>query len=80
VPPSGFVRIRHFGFLANRQRKVLLTVYRDLLSVQPVMTFAETGIDTGVESPLCPVCRTGHLHIVERMPSRLNGFFRVDSS
>jgi len=44
------------------------------------MSFAETGIRTGVESPLCLVCRTGHLHIAERMPSRLNRFFRLDSS
>jgi hypothetical protein len=80
VLPSGFVRIRHFGFLANRQRNLSLGICRDLLSVQPVMTFAETGIRTGVESPLCPVCRNGHLHIAERMPSRLKSLFRVDSS
>jgi hypothetical protein len=65
---------------ANRQRKLLLELCRGLLSVQPVMSFAETGIRTGVESPLCPVCRTGHLHIAERMPSRLNRFFGLDSS
>jgi hypothetical protein len=80
VLPPGFVRIRHFGFLANRQRKVLLTVCRDLLSVQPVTTFAETAIGASVELPLCPVCRTGRLVIIERTPSRLNSFFRVDSS
>jgi hypothetical protein len=31
VPPDGFQRIRHFGFLANRQRKQKLPLCRQLL-------------------------------------------------
>ena len=31
VPPSGFVHIRHFGFLANRKRKAKLALCRSLL-------------------------------------------------
>ena len=80
VLPKGFVRIRHFGFLANRQRKVLLEICRDRLCVQPAMAVADTGIASVVELPLCPVCRLGRLHVIERIPSRLRSVFRVDSS
>ena len=31
VLPSGFVHIRHFGFLANRKRKAKLALCRSLL-------------------------------------------------
>jgi hypothetical protein len=31
VLPKGFIRIRHFGFLVNRQRKALLEKCRELL-------------------------------------------------
>jgi hypothetical protein len=80
VLPKGFVRIRHFGFLANRQRKALLEICRDLLCVQSATMITDTGIISAVELPICPVCRLGRLHVVERIPSRLRGFFRVDSS
>ena len=32
-PPRGFVRIRHFGLLANRQRRTLIARARALLPV-----------------------------------------------
>ena len=35
VLPKGFVRIRHFGFLANRFRTPSLTLCRQLLAVSP---------------------------------------------
>jgi Putative transposase len=36
VLPSGFVRIRHFDFLANRHREIKLTLCRELLGVPQV--------------------------------------------
>jgi hypothetical protein len=60
VLPKGFVRIRHFGFLANRQRKALLEICRALLRVLLAQPVAGTG--TGAELPLCPACRLGRLH------------------
>jgi Putative transposase len=36
VLPKGFVRIRHFGFLANRFRASRLTLGRQLLASTPV--------------------------------------------
>jgi hypothetical protein len=77
ILPKGFVRIRHFGFLANRQRSALLKLCRDLLRFEPVMAVAPTS---AIELPLCPACRQGRLHVVERILSPLTSFFRVDSS
>jgi len=34
ILPSGFVKIRHFGFLANRNRRDDLTLCRTLLPTQ----------------------------------------------
>jgi hypothetical protein len=80
ILPKGFVRIRHFGFLANRQRKTLLEVCRRLLFVPPAMTISGTEIRADTESPACPSCHLGRLQIVERLPSRLRSSFWIDSS
>ena len=80
VLPKGFVRIRHFGFLANRQRKALLEICRALLCVPLAQPVAGTGTGADAELPLCPACRLGRLHVVERIPSRLSSFFRINSS
>ena len=39
--PSGFVHIRHFGFLANRKRKASLALCRSLLPARQIV--AEGG-------------------------------------
>jgi hypothetical protein len=81
VLPRGFVRIRHFGFLANRRRHELLELSRRLLQEQPSTAFTKT--DTGglhSELPLCPVCHVGHLQIVERFSCRLTRPVPLDSS
>jgi hypothetical protein len=78
VLPQGFVRIRHFGFLANAHRKKLLPLCRRLLPPQPITTAADTS--TEIQLPPCPACRSGRLHIVERMPPRLPISRHVDSS
>ena len=57
VLPQGFVRIRHFGFLANRQRKVLLKICRQLLDTQPTECLdwtAACGTDKEPRSPGLP--------------------------
>lgn len=60
VLPSGFVKIRHFGFLSNRNRKKLVQHCRKLLPPSP----AET-ITTEPHLPLCPVCKVGHLLVID---------------
>jgi len=79
VLPSGFVRIRYYGFLANRFRAENLARCRTLLSQsrsaeepapQPREAVDATSADK--EVPRCPVCQKGHMRIVEELhPQRL---------
>jgi hypothetical protein len=63
--PPGFVRIRHFGFLANRKRAELLPLCFALLNAAPPeKTEAAPGdVDPGFWA--CPVCN-GPMAIIER--------------
>lgn len=67
VLPRGFVRIRHFGFLANRQRRQQLPLCRKLLNV-PIPQCAPVASAGTVDLRdfwNCPVCG-GTMAIVER--------------
>jgi Putative transposase/Transposase zinc-binding domain len=59
VLPRGFVRIRQFGFLANRVRKEKLAFCRKLL-VAPATATAVAGVEVK-ERRRCPVCQIGHM-------------------
>jgi hypothetical protein len=59
VLPSGFVKIRHFGLLSNRNRKGMVQHCRSLL---PAACVVPVAIHHN-QSP-CPVCRIGHLHLI----------------
>src|SRR2546425_89152 len=72
VVPGGFVRIRHFGFLANRTRRAKLARCQALLA-QPSAP-AASAIEsvsalmrrlTGIDIDRCPVCQQGRLHVTE---------------
>lgn len=74
VLPGGFVRIRHFGFCANRGRTAKLARCRELLTAGPseAPPVPETVASlmlrlTGVDLPRCPVCRVGRLQVVGRL-------------
>jgi Putative transposase/Transposase zinc-binding domain len=66
ILPSGFVRIRQFGFLANRARGKKLALCRALLGALPTPTAIagianrEGKIDEQDRKP-CPVCGIGHM-------------------
>jgi hypothetical protein len=72
ILPSGLVKIRHFGFLANRNRSVRLNLCREHLTA-PVPTDAAVGILTDQQKRAierrCPVCQIGALRIVEYLSS-----------
>jgi hypothetical protein len=66
VLPRGFVRIRSFGFLANRRRATLLPLCQRLLADQPLPPAATTFSPTQPTCYRCPKCSTPMV-IVERL-------------
>jgi len=64
VLPSGMVRIRQFGFLANRVRQSKLELCRALLAVRQVPVSAGSDADLP-DAPTCPVCGRGKLIVIE---------------
>ncbi|MCB1033341.1 MAG: transposase, partial [Acidobacteria bacterium] len=62
VLPSGFVRIRYYGLLANRHRAEALRRCREALGVPPPEDEVQAQ-----DSPswTCPICGEGKLRIVE---------------
>jgi hypothetical protein len=71
VLPKGFVRIRHFGLLANRVRKTNLDRCRSLLGI---LTTTEPDPEAAAVNPnessdlLCPTCRVGRLRWIAVLP------------
>ncbi len=70
VLPSGFMRIRHFGLLANRHRKQKLERCRSLLGVPPPpsdvapLTIAAIVQQlTGRDLSACPFCQQGTMRV-----------------
>jgi hypothetical protein len=71
VLPKGFMRIRYYGFLANRNRSEKLQRVRALLAQAPLSSSAELHFppsqDSTNEIPsfqiseLCPACKKGRL-------------------
>jgi hypothetical protein len=70
VLPGGFVRIRHFGFLANRVRGEKLALCRTLLDATPVVTDTTVIADRDGkaeerERTRCPACKIGKMISIE---------------
>jgi hypothetical protein len=77
VLPAGFVRIRHYGLLANRHRQEKLARCRELLGVA-----VTPGVDTIPTDPVtpsgreatmtptrvCPRCGAGRMVVVAELP------------
>jgi hypothetical protein len=75
VLPSGFVRIRHYGLLANRQRREKLALCRELLGaaaseiedMEPMP--GREGGDPVTPTRACPVCGSGRLVVIAELPA-----------
>jgi len=74
--PKGFVRIRYYGFLANRYRSANLNTIRQLMgsSVPPekqVASVKEMMLQlTGIDITTCPCCNKGKMQLVVEIPRR----------
>ena len=90
ILPPGFIKIRHFGFLANRNRSSALALCRQHLNASSPAD-GPAAILTGEERTAverrCPVCHTGVLRIVEWLSTdrilncqQVNSPMPVDSS
>ena len=67
VLPKGFVRIRHFGFLANRRRATLLPLCRKALAVLQPQTQPEASTAKQTRPLwLCPKCGAPMV-VIERL-------------
>jgi len=82
VLPPRFVRIRHFGLLANRSRKDNISVCRELLGACKTVTNDKETPETwqeqllricGIDVTTCPVCKKGKMRRIEvLLPRRCN--------
>jgi hypothetical protein len=86
VLPDGFMRVRHFGFLANRSKKQALAQCRNLLNIDPPLPQRpdESTQDlllkiTGVDLSRCPCCHQGTMIVVDDLPAS-SIWPRMDSS
>ena len=76
VLPTGFVRVRHYGLLANATRRDRIATCRRLLGVPETVSEPEPKESwvamllrlTGKDVTACPSCGTGRLHVVENIP------------
>ncbi len=65
VLPRGFVRIRHFGLLANAQRRSAISRARHLLDAPMPGTPVDDAAPADHDPPRCTHCRQGHWQVVE---------------
>src|SRR2546425_8372571 len=86
VLPDGFIRIRHFGFLAIRSKKQSLSQCRKLLGANPasLQSPSESAKDlllriTGIDLSRCPSCHNGTMIVVAELPP-ISSSPRWDSS
>ena len=75
--PKGFVKIRHFGFLSNRQRQRRVAQARTLLPPIPSSAAdaskpnsATAGESEAPPGVVCPYCGSRRLWLVEIVPAR----------
>ena len=68
VLPKGFVRIRHFGFLANRSRAARVKLCRQLLANAPLPPAAAQAPQTDAAIWHCPHCGTVMI-VIQRFAS-----------
>jgi len=74
--PKRFVRIRHYGFLANRNRSANLSAIRQLMDLpepedKPLATVEEIMQLMGTDITVCPCCKKGQMQPFGEIPKGL---------
>ena len=75
ILPKGFVRIRHFGVLANFRRSEFIDLSRKLLQMTPLDRLVSTASSS--ISWLCPRCRTPLILVARLTAAQL--FWRLST-
>lgn len=79
VLPKGFVRIRYFGFLANRWRTRMLALARQLLGAEPMVAVSTERVPQPSALWRCPRCGARMVILRRFTPEQLRRLF-FDSS
>ena len=75
--PKRFVRIRHYGFFANRNRSANLSTIRQLMGLSDPPEKQSASVEdmmrqlTGVDITVCPCCRKGRMQLLFEIPESL---------
>jgi hypothetical protein len=74
--PKRFVRIRHYGFLSNRNRSANLSAIRQLMDLpepedKPLATVEEIMHLMGIDITVCPCCKKGRMQPFGKIPKGL---------
>ncbi len=71
ILPSGFMRIRHYGIIANRCKKENIGIFRELFGISTELpetvekSFQEMMLElTGEDISLCSVCKKGKMEFI----------------
>jgi predicted Zn-ribbon and HTH transcriptional regulator len=79
VLPSGFMKIRYFGFLSNKNKGEAIQLIRSLIDSDTEWpeTEKETVIEmlfrlTGEDITCCPECKKGKMRTIQRLPENNN--------
>ena len=78
VVPTGFMRVRFFGFLANACKKKNIEIIRKLLNYTPVEIEQKKDVRslmlklTGNDIAICPHCKIGNLRAMQAIPNKLS--------
>jgi hypothetical protein len=70
VLPRRFTKVRHYGFLASAAKRKLAQIQLLLSapSVEPLGDCDHGAATPPIEPPRCPLCRIGHLVLIETLP------------
>lgn len=74
VLPKRFVRIRHYGFLANRNKKSNIAKIRLMLGQGDFIKVSKTSVEemmmklTGIDITICPCCKKGKMRVMSEIP------------